>query len=78
MDEQQQTTPKPTSQAARLHDLTRSVQGLEARVSGVGDTVSELNAQAVQFISERPVAAIGIAFGVGYLVGKLANRRWLT
>lgn len=72
-----EATAEPT-QAARLRDLTRSVQEMEARVSGVGDTVSELNEQAVRFIAERPVAAIGIAFGVGYLIGKLASRRWLA
>ena len=76
--EKQATTEESATQGARLQELTRGVQEIEARVSGASDKVSELNDQAVQFIAERPLAAIGIAFGVGYLVGKLAAKRWLV
>ena len=75
---EEQATSQNTTQGARLQELTRSVQEIEERVSGVGDTVSELNEQAVRFISERPLAAIGVAFGVGYIIGKLASKRWLV
>lgn len=73
-----QAASKPSTQGARLQELTRSVQEMEERVSGVGDTIAEVNEQVVAFISERPVAAIGVAFGVGYLIGKLASKRWLV
>ena len=73
-----QRTSQPATQGARLQDLTRSVQEIEARVSGVGDTLTELNEQAMQFIADRPVAAMGVAFGVGFVIGKLASRRWLV
>lgn len=76
MDEQ--TPQEPVGQAARLHELTRSVQGLEERVSGLGESVAEVNDRVLAFIEERPVAAIGIAIGVGFLIGKLASRRWLV
>lgn len=73
-----EATSEPATQGAKLQELTRSVREIESRVSDVGDTVHELNEQAVRFISERPLAAIGIAFGVGYVIGKLASRRWLA
>ena len=76
MDER--VSQEPATQAARLQELTRGVQELEARVSNVGESVSELNERALNFINERPAAAIGIAFGVGFLIGKLASRRWLV
>ena len=74
-DQSNAAAPK---QAAALHELTKSVREIEERVSGVGDSLTDLNEQAVRFIAERPAAAIGIAFGVGYLIGKLASRRWLV
>ena len=70
-----ESTPE---QGARLQELSQSVQDIEARFAGASDAVHELNDQAVRFISEKPLAAIGIAFGVGYVVGKLAARRWLV
>ncbi|NND02494.1 MAG: hypothetical protein HKN91_06885 [Acidimicrobiia bacterium] len=75
---EQQATAKPATQGARLQELTQSVRDIEERVSGVGDSVAELNERAVEFIAEKPLAAIGIAFGVGYLIGKLATKRWLV
>lgn len=70
-------------------DLKHKVNELEEKVSArVGelntqlqstkDRVHDLNEQAVQFIQERPLAAIGIALGAGYLLGKLASSRWLV
>lgn len=75
MDESESQQP---TQAARLHELTRGVQDLEERVSGIGESITELNERLLAFIDERPVAAIGIALGVGFFIGKLASRRWLV
>lgn len=74
---------EPISETARSDEdldasLNRSVQELEERVQTTRDRVHEFNERAVQFIQERPAASIGIAFGVGYLVGKLAAKRWLV
>lgn len=76
MDER--VSQQPATQAARLQELTHSAQEFGERVSNVGESVTEFNERALAFINERPAAAIGIAFGVGFLVGKLANRRWLA
>ena len=65
--------------AAGLQDsLQKSVDEIEERVHTTRDQLHELNEQAVAFIQQRPVAAIGIAFGVGYIIGKLAAKRWLV
>lgn len=58
--------------------LQRNVDELEQRVQSTRDRVHDFNEHAVQFIQERPAAALGIAFGVGYIVGKLAAKRWLV
>lgn len=75
--EDQGTAEARATQGATLQELTRGVKKFEEGVAGVPDALSDINDRAVNFISEKPLAAIGIAFGVGYLVGKLASRRWL-
>ena len=69
----------PKSESKGFQDnLQRNVHEIEDSVQATRDRVHELNEQAVRFIQERPAAAIGIAFGVGYIVGKLAAKRWLA
>jgi ElaB/YqjD/DUF883 family membrane-anchored ribosome-binding protein len=73
---------EPISESARAESsdlnasLNRSVKELEERVDTTRDRIHEINERAVHFIQERPAAAIGIAFGVGYFVGKMASKRW--
>lgn len=59
-------------------DIQRSAQEIEDRLLSTRDRVHDLNEKAVRFIQERPAAAIGVAFGVGYIIGKLAAKRWLV
>ena len=40
------------------------------------DQVYDLNRKAVEFVREHPAACIAGGFAVGYLIGKLANKRW--
>ena len=58
--------------------VQHKVEELESQLQSTRDRVHDLNEAAVNFIQERPLAAIGIAFGAGYLLGKLASSRWLA
>lgn len=39
-----------------------------------GDQLENLGNQVTQFVVERPLAAVGIALGVGFLLGRLFRR----
>lgn len=69
---------EPEEERDIRESLTATAHEIEQRVQTTRDQAYELNRQAVEFIQERPVAALAIAFGVGYLVGKLASKRWLV
>ncbi len=58
--------------------VQRKVDQFGSQLQTTKDRVQEFNETAVHFIQERPVAAIGIALGAGYLLGKLASSRWLA
>lgn len=58
--------------------MQHTVEELETQLQSTRDRVHDLNDAAVAFIEERPLAAVGIAFGAGYLLGKLAASRWLA
>ena len=55
----------------KTEELTKQAE--QAKVKA-----EELNDRAVTLIQERPVVAVAGAFAVGYLVGRLAMRRWLA
>lgn len=57
--------------------LERGYHAMEERALDARVQLEQLNDQAVTFIQEKPLAAIGIAFGVGYVLGALASRRWI-
>jgi hypothetical protein len=40
--------------------------------------LEELNRRAADFVQENPAVCVLGALGIGYLVGKMASRRWLT
>ena len=69
-------------QSQQGHDLREElVSGyheLEHQLQSTREKAHEINQQAVQLIKERPVVALAGAFGMGYLIGKLASRRWLV
>lgn len=51
---------------------------MEARYDQARNQLRTLNDQAVEFIRENPALCVAGAVGVGYLIGKLARRRWLA
>jgi len=51
---------------------------MEARYDDARNQLRTLNDQAVEFIRENPALCVAGAVGVGYLIGKLARRRWLA
>lgn len=71
---------------ADLRERARDVQErieegfheMEARYDDARDQLRTLNDTAVDFIRENPALCLAGAVGVGYLVGKLAKRRWLA
>lgn len=75
-----------TAESADLRERARDVQGrieegfheMEARYDDARDQLRILNDTAVDFIRENPALCLAGAVGVGYLVGKLAKRRWLA
>jgi ElaB/YqjD/DUF883 family membrane-anchored ribosome-binding protein len=59
-------------------DITASVHEIEHQVEHAREALYDANRKAVVFIRENPGLAILGAFGVGYVVGKLAARRWFV
>lgn len=57
--------------------LVEGYHELEERYKDVRDQAYALNRRAMQVVEDHPVACVAGAFAVGYLVGKLAKRRWL-
>ncbi|ARC89821.1 YqjD family protein [Rhodovulum sp. MB263] len=47
----------------------------EATVAGVQDRGAELGEQAADAVRRQPAAAMGIAVGLGFLVGLMTGRR---
>ncbi|MFW5966187.1 MAG: hypothetical protein ACOCV2_01660 [Persicimonas sp.] len=67
------------SQRARQaqQQLEERYHQLEQRYGDVRTRLREANDRAREFIEENPVVCIAGAVGIGYLVGRLASRRWL-
>ncbi|AWV87959.1 DUF883 family protein [Bradymonas sediminis] len=71
---------------ADLRERARDVQErieegfheMEARYDDARDQLRTINDQAVEFIRENPALCVAGAIGVGYLLGKLAKKRWLV
>lgn len=47
---------------------------LEDTSAPLGDQLEHLGNQVAQLVVERPLAAVGIALGVGFLIGRLFRR----
>lgn len=50
---------------------------VEQRVTELRDQATAINHQAVDFIKHNPGIAVAGAFGIGYLLGSMAARRWI-
>lgn len=42
------------------------------------ERLEQANHVAVTFIQDQPILALGAAVGIGYLLGRVANRRWIV
>jgi ElaB/YqjD/DUF883 family membrane-anchored ribosome-binding protein len=68
--------------AANLKDLVEQVASTAAAVKGrvidvkqqASSKAGSLASRATQLIQDHPIAAIGVAFGAGYLVMRLIRR----
>ena len=58
--------------------LEEGVHEIEERYRDARDQLRTVNDTAVRFIREHPAACIAGAVAVGYVVGRMASRRWLT
>lgn len=66
-----------TNNTENKQSLIDGYHELEARYRTTRDQLYQLNQQAVVFIEKNPAACIAGAFAVGWVVGKLAQKRWL-
>ena len=58
--------------------LVEGYHAMEERAEHLKDQASEFNRSAVHFIRTNPALSIAGAFGVGYLLGSIARRRWIV
>lgn len=57
--------------------LQEGYQLAEHQIGQMRERLEEANHQAIGFIQDKPVVALAASFAVGYLIGRLALRRWL-
>ncbi len=77
--EHAQEIDEETTDAAELAaKLEEGLYALEEQVSGSKEQLEKLNATAMNLIRDQPLIAVAGAFGVGYLLGSLASRRWIV
>lgn len=68
-----------------LRERAREVQGrieegfheMEQRYGDAREQMRDYNDKAVEFIRQNPAMCLAGAVGVGFVLGKLASRRWL-
>lgn len=70
------TDPGAESQAL-TERLQEGYQLAEHQIGQLRERLEEANHQAIGFIQDKPVVALAASFAVGYLIGRLALRRWL-
>ncbi len=66
-----ETSPQQLSERAREMQARIAPQLEEAR-----ENLIDLNQRAIAFIKERPGTCLLGALAFGFIVGKLASRRW--
>jgi ElaB/YqjD/DUF883 family membrane-anchored ribosome-binding protein len=67
--------PKATAADPIEVEVEEHEQGdLDEPSAPFGDQLEHLGNQVTQFVVERPLAAVGIALGVGFLLGRLFRR----
>lgn len=63
---------------ALKENVMSGVHDIEETVRSTREQAYLWNRKTVDFIREKPVVALAAAFGVGYVIGKLASKRWLV
>ena len=58
--------------------VMQKTEEIEHQAEAVKARAEEMNDKFLALIKERPAVSVGVAFVSGYLVGKLALRRWLA
>lgn len=58
--------------------LERHYRNLEQTYDDARTKIENFNEQAADFVRDNPAVCIVGALAAGYLVGRLASRRWLT
>ncbi len=74
----QETQASPSDFAKAADQLEEGMHAIEEQVSSAKEQVERLNSAAMKIIREQPLIAVAGAFGVGYLLGSLASRRWIV
>lgn len=70
--------PSLTEQARQLSEQAmENYQALEEQAGAIKEQATQINAQVTSFIQNNPAVAIAGAFGLGYLIGSVAARRWI-
>lgn len=62
----------------RQRSLKEQYRDVEERYEDVRNQLESYNRHAVDFIRDNPAICIAGALGAGYLIGRLASKRWLT
>ena len=75
----QAKTEEMRERAREVQDrIEEGYNELEQRYDDARVQLRQANDTAVSFIRENPALCIVGAVGIGYFVGRLASRRWLT
>lgn len=79
---QSQSSPKSEQVRERAREVQERLEEgyheLEQRYDDVRGQLQQVNDRSVEFIRENPAICIAGAIGVGFVIGRLASRRWLT
>lgn len=73
---------KPSEIVAKAEELKENLvdkyRDFDEKYASPRDKMYAVNDNALRFVEDNPVVAIGVAVGVGYLIGRLASRRWIV
>ena len=73
---------KPSEIVAKAEEIKDNIvdkyRDFDERYTSPRDKMYAVNDNALRFIEDNPVVAIGVAVSVGYLIGRLASRRWIV
>ncbi len=82
LEEGKKMENKPSEIVAKAEELKDNLvdkyRDFDERHSTPRDKMYAVNDNALRLVEENPVVAIGVALSVGYLIGRLASRRWIV